>query len=70
MILHFVSIAKRLEQQMILRFILILNAQKETKKSINILFIALAAGNLLQADPVLVVLLRNLGISLVNAVMQ
>ena len=47
-----------------------LERKKETKKSINILFIALAAGNLLQADPVLVVLLKNLGISLVNAVMQ
>lgn len=47
-----------------------LERKKETKKSINILFIALAAGNLLQANPVLVALLKNLGIFLVNAVMQ
>lgn len=47
-----------------------LERKKETKKSINILFIALAAGNLLQANPVLVALLKNLGISLVNVVMQ
>lgn len=47
-----------------------LERKKETKKSINILFIALAAGNLLQADPVLVALLKSLGIFLVNAVMQ
>ena len=47
-----------------------LERKKETKKSINILFIALAAGNLLQANSVLVALLKNLGISLVNAVMQ
>lgn len=47
-----------------------LERKKETKKSINILFIALAAENLLQADPVLVVLLKSLGISLVNVVMQ
>lgn len=47
-----------------------LERKKETKKSINILFIALAAGNLLQANPVLVVLLKSLGIFLVNAVMQ
>lgn len=47
-----------------------LERKKETKKSINILFIALAAGNLLQANPVLVALLKSLGIFLVNAVMQ
>lgn len=47
-----------------------LERKKETKKSINILFMALAAGNLLQANLVLVVSLKNLGISLVNAVMQ
>lgn len=45
-----------------------LERKKETKKSINILFIALAAGNLLQANPVLVALLKSLGIFLVNAV--
>lgn len=39
-----------------------LERKKETKKSINILFIALAAGNLLQANPVLVALLKSLGI--------
>ena len=47
-----------------------LERKKGTKKSINILFIALAAGNLLQANPVLVALLKSLGIFLVNAVMQ
>lgn len=47
-----------------------LERKKETKKSINILFITLAAGNLLQANPVLVALLKSLGIFLVNAVMQ
>ena len=47
-----------------------LERKKETKKSINILFIALAAGKLLQANPVLVALLKSLGIFLVNAVMQ
>lgn len=47
-----------------------LERKKETKKSINILFIALTAGNLLQANPVLVALLKSLGIFLVNAVMQ
>ena len=47
-----------------------LERKKETKKSINILFIALAAGNLLQANPVLIALLKSLGIFLVNAVMQ
>lgn len=47
-----------------------LERKKETKKSINILFIALAAGNLLQANSVLVALLKSLGIFLVNAVMQ
>lgn len=47
-----------------------LERKKETKKSINILFIALAAGNLLQANSVLVASLKSLGIFLVNAVMQ
>ena len=68
MILHFVSIVKRLEQQMILRFILILNAQKEMKRFINIPFTVLVVENLLQEDLVLAALLKNLGISLVNVV--
>lgn len=47
-----------------------LERKKETKKSINILFIALTAEILLQVNLMLVVLLKNLGISLVNVVMQ
>lgn len=47
-----------------------LERKKETKKSINLLFIALTAEILLQVNLMLVVLLKNLGISLVNVVMQ